>query len=199
MKLSKLIGILTVLIIVVTVNTAQAKAQCDNQDIFDFGFFGFFPESGATGSGNMCATPGGLKAQMSVEGLIPGNSYTVWWVYFDNQVNNESQCVGGFPFVGACGFGDFGGDNPVAVFGLLGSVVAADSGKAHFGDQLNGMQISSGSEVWLLMFGHGEADMEDNRQLARQLLTPEDPTAGFPHLGVAANGYPVALTVHAMD
>jgi len=198
MNIKRLSSIFIALIISAGINTAQADTQCDNQSIFDFGVFGF-PESGATGSGNMCATPVGLKAQMNVDGLIPGNAYTVWWVYFDNRVDNETVCGGGFPFTGSCGFGDFGGDNPVAVFGRLGSAVAQANGKAHFGDELSGMQASSGSEVWLLMFGHGSAALGDGRQLARQLLTPEDPTAGFPHLGVNANGYPVAMTVHAMD
>ena len=46
--------------------------------------------------------------------------------------------------------------------------------------------------VWFLVFGHGAADMTDGRRLARQLLTPEDPSIGTPHLGVTPDGYPVA-------
>jgi hypothetical protein len=58
------------------------------------------------------------------------------------------------------------------------------------------MVVSSGSQVWMLMFGHLAADFNDRRQLARQLLTPEDPGAGFPHLGVAARGYPAAIAIY---
>ena len=43
-----------------------------------------------------------------------------------------------------------------------------------------------------LVFGHGAADITDGRRLARQLLTPEDPSIGAPHLGVSPDGYPVA-------
>lgn len=47
------------------------------------------------------------------------------------------------------------------------------------------------------MFGHGAADTNDKRQLARQLLTPEDPGAGVPHLGIEGRpfGYPAGVVV----
>jgi hypothetical protein len=195
MNIPKLSSILAALAMAVTFNTAQAKGQCDNQDIIDLPF----GESGVSGSATMCATPGGLKAQIRVQGLVPDNAYTMWWVYFDNQSGNDTECEGGFPDEAVCGFPDFGSENPVAVFGRLGSVVAPRNGNAHFGDELSGMQASSGSEVWLLMFGHGAANMTDGRQLARQLLTPEDPNAGFPHLGVNPYGYPVGVAVYTVD
>jgi hypothetical protein len=62
------------------------------------------------------------------------------------------------------------------------------------------MQPSSGAELWLLMLGHGPAD-GDGRLLARQLLTPEDPLAGMPHLGNMVDGTgftPVAITVYIL-
>ena len=52
------------------------------------------------------------------------------------------------------------------------------------------------------MFGHGAADLEDRTHLARQLLTPEDPLAGKPHLGNDVDGplgTPVAVSVHVAD
>ena len=199
MNIQRLNSILIAVAMAISFNTALADAQCDNEDIFDYGVFGIFPEGGFTGSATFCAVKNGLKAQMNVEGLVPGNAYTIWWAYFDNQEANGSTCEGGFPFTGACGFADFAGADPGVVFGRLGSVVASENGKAHFGNELGGMQASSGAEVWLLMFGHGAADMEDRRKLARQLLTPEDPTSGFPHLGVDPHGYPAAMTVHVVD
>jgi len=36
--------------------------------------------------------------------------------------------------------------------------------------------------------GHGEADFSDGRKLARQLMTPEDPDLGAPHLGNHVDG-----------
>jgi len=63
------------------------------------------------------------------------------------------------------------------------------------------MKPSSGSQIWLLMFGHGAADFSDGRHLARQLLTPEDPLAGAPYLGIVGGptGFPVAITVHIIE
>ncbi len=130
----------------------------------------------ASGSARLCVAPSNLKARMRVRGLVPGEAYTVWWIYIDDP----TQCDG------VCGFETFGGDNPLAVFGRLDSIVAPASGRATFSSELRGMRASPGAEVWFLVFGHGAA--VEGRELARQLLTPEDPSAGTPHLGNIIDG-----------
>jgi len=50
------------------------------------------------------------------------------------------------------------------------------------------MRLSSGSQVWLFIAAHGQADASDNRARARQLLTPEDPFLGAPLLGNCVDG-----------
>lgn len=51
----------------------------------------------------------------------------------------------------------------------------------------------------MLIFGHGPAKTGDGRELARQLLTPEDPDSGAPHLGIDGtqfmNSYPSSVVV----
>ena len=186
-----LILLFTMSFSMVMADGALAAGNCSNEDMLTL-----FEPGEVTGSATMCTTKSGLKAQMRVQGLMPGGAYTVWWVYYDDAAN----CIGGFPDVGMCGFADFGGDKPNAVFGRFGSVVVPASGNAHFGDTLNGMVPSSGSEVWLLIFGHGPA--ASGAALARQLLTPEDPNVGAPHLGNVVDGtlgYPAATTVHYVD
>lgn len=177
--------LLTAITMTVAFNTAMAH-DCEQQDIIDLG-------AGIDGFTFLCFEPRGLQAQLQVEGLVPGYAYTVWWIYFDDPSLCETP--------NECGEVDFGGDDPLGVFGRFGSVVAARSGKAHINSRLTGMKPSSGSQIWIFMVGHGAADFSDGRHLARQLLTPEDPLAGAPHLGIVGGpaGTPVALTVHVTN
>jgi hypothetical protein len=178
--------LLTAVTMTVALNTAMAH-ECDDQDLIDAAGVGI------TGSADLCMDSSGPSARLHAEGLVPGDAYTVWWIYIDDP----SQCDAG---PGDCGMADFGGDNPLGVFGRFGSVVAPNSGKTHIFSRFRGMKPSSGSQIWILMINHGEAS-SDGRQLARQLLTPEDPAAGAPHLGVEGGpvGATVALTVHVME
>jgi hypothetical protein len=138
--------------------------------------------AGIEGKATLCINAKGVSGKMKTKHLNPGDAYTIWFIYFDQP----SLCVGGGP--GICGDADFGGDNPLGVFGRFDSAVAPDNGKVDFAGSVRGLQLSSGSQVWLIMFGHGAADTNDGRQLARQLLTPEDPAAGAPHLGNIVDG-----------
>jgi hypothetical protein len=137
---------------------------------------------GVEGKATLCVDAKGVSGTMQTKHLQPGDAYTVWFSYLDDP----AQCVGGGP--GVCGDADFGGDNPLGVFGRFDSAVAPGNGKVDFEGRVRGLQLSSGSQVQLLMFGHGPADENDGRHLARQLLTPEDPGAGAPHLGNIVDG-----------
>ena len=53
-----------------TFNLAQAKDQCDNQEIVDLG-------AGAHGSANLCISANGLKAMFNVKSLVAGDAYTI--------------------------------------------------------------------------------------------------------------------------
>ncbi|NOX70137.1 MAG: hypothetical protein GXP15_13195 [Gammaproteobacteria bacterium] len=145
-----------------------------------------FVEMGVSGKAKLCVNESGLKGDLEVNHLTPGNPYTVWWVYID-----DPGCPGGGFF--GC-IATFFGDDPLAVFGRMDSGISPHKGHLEFSDKLDDMQVRSGSQVWFLVFGHGPAST-DGRLLARQLLTPEDPTAGAPHLGVDANGYPTAVAI----
>jgi len=195
MKTLRVTSILAAVTLAFTFNSALAEDDCDGQAIIDLG-------AGASGMANLCINDNGMKAQYNVQNLVAGDAYTIWWVYFDDP----SLCTHG-PVPGSCGEADMapsvaGGGTPLGVFGRLGSAVAPRNGKVHITGTWGGMQPSSGAEVWLLMLSHGVADLADGRHLARQLLTPEDPMAGMPHLGNDVDGpgfTPVALTVHIVD
>jgi hypothetical protein len=103
-------------------------------------------------------------------------------VYLDDP----SKCVGGGP--GVCGDADFGGDKPLGVFGRYDSAVAPRDGEEEFEGRVRDLRPSKGAQIWLLVFGHGPADTADRSHLARQLLTPEDPAVGAPHLGNVVDG-----------
>ena len=165
-----------------------------------------------SGKGKVCVTPQGLRGNMKIRGLAEGNAYTVWWVYIDRP----DECVPfwlqppavPFPepvgYAGNCSFVDFfTGDssgeflNPLVVFGRMDSAIPRENGMTRFSGTVRGMQPSPGSQVWMLVFGHGPAATSDGRQLARQLLTPEDPGSGIPHLGIQGRfwGYPSSVVV----
>jgi hypothetical protein len=133
-------------------------------------------------------TKDGVRAEVKGKGLTSGNAHTFWFAYVDRP----DMCAMG---PGMCTPVDFGAvppsgnamADPLGVFGRLDSTVVDKNGKETFSGAIGGLRLSSGSLVILLLYDHGPAK-SDNRLLARQLLTPEDPPAGAPGLGVVASG-----------
>jgi hypothetical protein len=132
-----------------------------------------------TGDAFLCADPAGIRSNIRLTHLTPDDVYTLWFAYLDKR----DACAAAM-----CARPDFFGDNPVGVFGHMDSVIADTTGNATLGGSLPGMQLSQGSEVWLLLFNHGAASMDNNLELARQLLTPQDPDLGAPAAGATADG-----------
>jgi len=164
---------------------ALASGECRRKikvSVVDFG-------TGAdiVGTATLCINdkgPGtGVRGRMEVELLQPGDAYTAWFVYIDRP----DLCVGGGS-PGVCGPADFAGDKPLGVFGRFDSAVAGADGEEEFEGSVRGLRLSSGSQVWFLLFRHGPADTSDHSHLARQLLTPEDPNDGAPGLGNVVDG-----------
>lgn len=159
------------------------------------------------GRGELCSSPSGLAANLKLLNLTPGHAYTVWWVYQDNPslCSDDPSGTGGFSLTGEvsnCELLDFAGEKPLGVFGRMASGVVPRSGRLKMKGQFGGMQPSAGSEIWLWAFTHGPADLIDGAALARQLLTPEDPNAGVPHLGNFIDeqrGFPAATIVFKID
>jgi hypothetical protein len=153
---------------------SPAQADCQKQPI------GSAQET-VTGEGFVCPGPGGVSARLEALGLTPGNAYTLWFIYVPDGATcaaDEATCFGA---------NSTGGDQsavPAEAFGRLSDVVAPKNGKATVSGDVPGFQPSTGSQVWLLLNGHGPLNTNDNLARARQLLTPEDPTVGAPNLGV---------------
>jgi hypothetical protein len=153
--------------------------------------------SGITGDASLCVDEGAVGASMHVEGLTPGNAYTVWFVVFDNPANCGNY-AGGTPGVCTSADATLPSANPEAVFGRMDGLIAEDSGRARLAGRYRNLRLSHGAIVWLLMFGHGPAVTTDNRERARQLLTPQKPALGPPGLGATGDtmqGAGVALAV----
>ena len=159
--------------LVAPVGAAQAADSCVDAPVAQLA------SSGISGTARLCSSDSGTHADMSAEKLTTGDAYTMWFVYFDDRAACATQ-----PCTGA----DALGEDPVAVFGRMDGVVADDSGAAKFSGDFRDLRLSQGSEVWLLMFGHGPANTEDNRARARQLLTPQSPKLGAPAGGAVADG-----------
>lgn len=145
----------------------------------------------ASGKAVMCVTGNDVYGAVVARGLKPGDAYTVWWVYFDDP----PSCM----VPGECGVADFGGDDPLGVFGRMDSGVAPRSGRMAFSGRVRGLDPSDGAQIWMWIFGHGAVDSNDGRHRARQLLTPEDPSAGAPHLGLVGGPFGVPAAVVMFD
>jgi len=151
--------------------------------------------SGLQGTAQICIQGNTTSVVMKTGGLIAGDAYTIWFVYFD-----DPTLCGSYPngTPGVCTGADtvFPPNNPVGVFGRMDGVIAEASGSARLTGHFRGFQFSHSSIIWLLMFEHGPANTTDNRYLARQLLTPQKPALGPPGLGAptdGAVGTPVAV------
>jgi len=167
---------------------ALAHGECRRkikESLTDFG-------TGITGKATLCINdkgPGtGVSGSLEVEHLQPGNAYTVWFFYWDDPSKCETPGMCGSPL-------DFLGDAtqqppvlPLVVFGRFDSAVAPADGEEEFAGRVRGLRLISGSLVQLIIVRHGPADTSDHVHLARQLLTPEDPNAGAPHLGNVVDG-----------
>ena len=151
--------------------------------------------------------PGRLQSEVTVRNLDPGVAYTVWWTYLDDPTlcTGDSSGTGGASLTGGvsgCELADFEGDKPLGTFGRMTSGIAPHTGRLNLRGTLGGMQPSPGSEVWFWLFWHGPAAIGDGAALARQLLTPEDPNAGAPHLGNFVDGmrgFPAATMVFKIE
>jgi hypothetical protein len=190
--------------------------QCDSQPLTEF-WEEEIAGNDLSGRGTVCATPLGLWSTMKVRGLTAGNAYTVWWVYIDDRdscanfpltpANSPVPFDEPVGYAGPCGLADFFTEdtdnmgntflNPLAVFGRMDAVVAGSKHHTRFAGDMRSFKPSPGSQIWMFIFGHGPAADSDNRHLARQLLTPEDPGTGAPHLGIEgrAYGYPAGVVV----
>ncbi len=142
--------------------------------------------SGITGDASLCVDEGAVGASIHVEGLTPGNAYTVWFVVFDNPANCGNY-AGGTPGVCTSADATLPSASPEAVFGRMNGLIAKDGGRARLAGHYRNLRLSHGAIVWLLMFGHGPAVTTDNRELARQLLTPQKVALGAPGLGASGD------------
>ncbi len=110
------------------------------------------------GSTRLVRTENAVTSAFNTNSLVPGNTYTMWWVVF----NNPEYCQHPMPGLSACGEGDlllFGG-NPYISSSVLfaaGNIVG-ESGQASFGATLDVDQLPSGhgQHIW----GPGLTDSE---------------------------------------
>ena len=132
-----------------------------------------------SGTATLCIEESGVRGEVAASDLFPGHAYTVWLVYFDNPDNCQTP--------GACGHPDvISPYDPQGVLGRFSSGVA-DGSEMTFSGAINGLRLSTGSDVRLVILRHQMAS-DDNRARARQLLSPEEPELGTPGMGVWING-----------
>lgn len=160
----------------------SGMAWAGTEDCVDSPVFALDAAQATSGHGKLCITPNGVHGIQQLRGLNAGDAYTTWIIYFDDP----TQCEFGPENCGS--ETDFFGDDPVAVLTRFDSGIAPRNGHLAMKGAVNGMQPSSGSLWWYFTLDHGAANYSDGRDLARQLMTPEDPIFGSPHLGVESLG-----------
>ena len=157
-KLFAVLTLLTGALIVQGVPPVQARSV--RTSIQPLRIFGVGSVLLGTGS-ILVRTKEGVGMTLHTFGLVPGNVYTAWWIFF----NNPKACIDG------CGGDDF--DNPdvqaVALWGS-GQIAGAD-GTADFGafravGDLTGLEPGNGTvglvnpfkaEIHLVVRSHGPA------------------------------------------
>ena len=151
--------------------------------------------SGATGHAAICVNEDGLKVSLKVMNLVPGNAYTVWFIYFDNPATCATPGCGPSDLTTPIPDALHPNLAPAGAFGRMDSAVADEDGEARFSAKLQDFKVSKGSLIWLAVFNHGSAST-DNQERARQLLTPETPGLGAPGLGLLVRkGFGAGLAV----
>ncbi|HEX4771912.1 MAG TPA: hypothetical protein VH351_13825 [Bryobacteraceae bacterium] len=179
LKLSgKLAGYALILHLVTGANALLAHDRNDDDDCDSMRVKLTVFDPSISGHAEICFGHTGVSAEVRAAGLVPDDAYTVWFAYIDNPALCQTP---------GCGDSDWVGPNPPLVFGRLDSGVAHRRGVLSFAGSVRGLKLSPGSIVWLVMVGHGQANMTDYRLRARQLLTPQDPGLGAPGLGVPAD------------
>src|SRR5260370_39880472 len=95
----------------------------------------------------MCISASGVRTHITAQSLIPGNPYTVWFVYFDNPMNclNPGHCA---PADTTTPLAD-----PEGVLGRYDSIIATES-EGRFSGHV-GIVPSSGSVINMPIFAHG--------------------------------------------
>jgi len=175
-----------VMCLLLTTMSAPARAldndhiNCSQQDITPLG-------QSISGKSKLCMASRGVHGSMKATGLTAGEAYTLWLVYIDDPTVCDPSTLDCFDDA-----------DPEGVFGRFDSAVADENGQFNFSGRVNGMEPSPGALFFLLLYTHGPANYADGRKLARQLLTPEDPSAGAPHLGNFVDGpgfVPAAIAI----
>jgi hypothetical protein len=135
-------------------------------------------DSGIAGQARLCLRDEGIRVTLEAGRLVPGVAYTAWLGYFDRA--DACRAV-------TCQLADFAGPDPVGVLGRLDARVAGWPDES-FAADLRDLRASPGAQVILWVFSHGPASASDNRQRARQLLTPQSPRFGAPLAGAEMDG-----------
>lgn len=190
--MSKLISYIRLINVVlgVTFLGVSAPAWADEKTSGDCGgiktgLVSLAPTQPIAGTTTLCVSGSGVDVKVKVMGLLQGNAYTTWFVYIDKPGMCEHP--------GVCdSASDYVGNDPVGVLGRMDSGVVSRPGQITFSTSIPGLRLSPGSQVQIILFGHGMAS-SSNKTRARQLLTPQDPGLGSA-LGAPIDG-PVGVPV----
>jgi hypothetical protein len=110
-----------------------------------------------TGLGQLCVNEGGFRTWMELVGLQSDAFYTGWIAYGSRPFSSR-----GFP----CGESGEGPSVPRHVPVRIGGALADHDGRIRFLTSYQGIHLTDGDDVWILVIGHGVVPPDDRRTLA---------------------------------
>ena len=154
-----------------TVSPATAPVIVTTEPINEFPGSG----SGISGEATLTRTSDGLSVDQDVEGLTPGNAYTVWWAIWDNpQQCEHSPCEPSDLFVRAAqgSLVNGGGFVAAATTQFYSSELARHDveGRQVWVGDASGVDNTYGAQVHVVLRDHGMA-VADPADLAVQTST----------------------------
>jgi hypothetical protein len=112
-------------------------------------------------------------------GLRAGEVYTAWLAYFEHP----SVCLHT-----PCDMIDLLGDDPVGVLARVDGGIGPNARTMNLQAHLRDLDLARGSQISVMLLGHGMIAKENGRARARQLLSLQTPELGAPLAGTIADG-----------
>jgi len=114
------------------------------------------------GLGRVCIGEAGANPEVKLTGLQAGNLYTTWLAYSDRVLTPRATRNGGSAQLPGI---------PPGAPGRMGGIVADQTGSAQLGSEYQGLHLTSGSELQILIVDHGKPHADDPRARAAQVIS----------------------------
>jgi hypothetical protein len=145
--------------------------------------------SGVSGAAVLCISNTGVYPSIRAKGLTPGSTYSVWYLYLDRPPTCPPE---------GCVTGDLFGLDTAGSVGWLATQPAGPDGEASFVGLFRDLSPPHGSQLTLLIVGHGTADTAPAPGRPSQQATALTPEAATVTPGLAITDDPSPVIARAI-